>query len=686
MQRSESILLPSLFKYYCRGVGDVVVDKMDTEPISKIDPFKKQSRYQWYFSRIRTMSVSELFYRVNEAFKKQVDKRKKVGFLPGGAIHSYPKPILYIPEELALNYSGTYSIFGNTLHYLDPINWHRDFINEKEFPMSFSFSIDTRSGRNGNVKVVWEVNRLQFLTEICLKYKQSRDPRFLDQFISIIRSWKKDNPYLMGVNWYSNIEVNLRIINWFVCWEILEVNELVETNAEFKTFVEAHWLPLIELHGRHAFRYESKYSSSNNHLIAEACGLFIAGSYWSFENSGRWIRKGKKILEREILKQHSKNGINKEEASEYIQFITDFFLIAYLVADRTDNEFSQNYSQRLKKIFSYIYHLMDVSGHVPYYGDDDDGKVLSLPGDKTQNNFQSLLSSAAILFNNAHFKAKGKVFDLKNQVLFGQDGKAGFNELPEKNIESETKLYKEEGHFLIKKGSNQKEIYLHIDVAPLGYLSIAAHGHADALSFFLHIDGQPFIVDPGTYTYHSYPEWRSYFKGTLAHNTVRVDGMDQATYGGPSLWLDHYKVRKWETIDTEESIQLKGSHTGYKKIGVTHIRSYTFDKVRDCITIEDEIIAKGNKPHVYELPLHLHPEIDCRQASHNEFVITHPKKRMVKILLDERLQSHVVSGSKEPILGWYSPSFLQKQPTSVIYSKIELAGSFNLKTEIRIKS
>lgn len=632
------------------------------------------------------MSVPELIYRVKESFKKKIDKHYKTNFLPKGIISTYPKSILHIPEELELSNIGSYSIFGNILNYHDSINWHRDIINDKEFPMAFSFSIDTRSGRNGNVKVVWEVNRLQFLTDICLKYSQTKDSEYLNQFVSIINSWKQANPYLKGVNWYSNIEVNIRIINWFVCWEILEVNVLMESNAAFKIFVEESWLPLIELHGIHAFRYESKYSSSNNHLIAEASGLFIAGSYWSFENSPRWVKKGKKILEKEIRRQHSKNGINKEEASEYIQFITDFFMIAYLVGERTENEFSTDYKETLKNIFSYIYHLMDISGHIPYYGDDDDGKVLSLTNDETHNNFQSLLSSAAILFDNVHFKTKGKVFDLKNRILFGQKGEERFIDLPMQNIELETKLYEEEGHFLIKKGDDQKEIYLHVDIAPIGYLSIAAHGHADALSFFLHIDGSPYIIDTGTYSYHSYPTWRQYFKGTFAHNTIRVDGLDQATYGGPSLWLDHYEVCLLEVKDNKDKIKLKGSHNGYQKRGITHKRCYTFDKLNEIITIDDEITSKDDTLHNYEFPLHLHPDIKLSQLSQNEFEIYYPSKRSVRVILDEKFSSSVVHGSKEPLLGWFSPSFLQKKPTSVIYNTLAAAGNIKLQTSFYIHS
>lgn len=637
-------------------------------------------------SRIRTMSLPEIVYRVRTALKKKMDQRSKMGHMPQGLLEQLPRPLFFQPSlerEIALR---DYSIFGRPLNYQQSINWHKDLMGEREFPKKFSFDIDTRSGKHGNVKVVWEVNRMQYLLHICLKYRQSKDKKYLDLFVRHLKEWKAANPYLTGVNWYSNIEVNIRIINWVFCWEMIEANELMASDADFKDFAETTWLPLIELHARHAYRYESKYSSSNNHLIAEASGLFIAGCYWSFKDSARWIKKGQAILEEEIKKQHSTNGINKEEASEYIQFITDFFLIAFLIGERSGNGFSEAYRQTLQSIFEYIYHLMDMAGHVPYYGDDDDGKVISLDIDDGHfNNFRSLLTSAAVVFKEPKFKAKGGFFDLKNQVLFGEEGRRAFESLalPE-NREAETVLYKNEGHFFIKKGSDNSEVYLHVDIAPLGYLSIAAHGHADALSFFLHIDGKPYIVDPGTYTYHSFPKWRAYFKGTLAHNTIRVDGLDQSVNGGPCLWLNHYRTEVLEVRESMEEVVLKGSHTGYEHLGVQHLRTYIFDKKDESITIIDDLQVANEETHVYEYPLHLHPDITVQQEGPNRFTVAHPGERTVTVLLDESLKAEVVRGSKSPLLGWYSPSFLQKQPTSVIYSRIELAGNCQLTTKINV--
>ena len=92
----------------------------------------------------------------------------------------------------------------------------------------------------------------------------------------------------------------------------------------------------------------------------------------------------------------------------------------------------------------------------------------------------------------------------------------------------------QQGGYIVMGGEG---CHLVFDAGPLGYLGIAAHGHADALSFCLAIDDAWWLVDPGTYAYHSAPEWRSYFRGTSAHNTIRVNGNDQSQMGGAFMWL-----------------------------------------------------------------------------------------------------------------------------------------------------
>src|SRR6202012_2469501 len=76
------------------------------------------------------------------------------------------------------------------------------------------------------------------------------------------------------------------------------------------------------------------------------------------------------------------------------------------------------------------------------------------------------------------------------------------------------------------------EIWCRCDGGPHGFLSIAAHAHADALSVEVRCGGVDILADPGTYCYHGEPEWRKYFQSTIGHNTVEVDGQWQSLRGG----------------------------------------------------------------------------------------------------------------------------------------------------------
>ena len=100
--------------------------------------------------------------------------------------------------------------------------------------------------------------------------------------------------------------------------------------------------------------------------------------------------------------------------------------------------------------------------------------------------------------------------------------------------------FSESGYYLMGSAfDTPDEVRLLVDAGPLGYLSIAAHGHADALSFVLNVGDREILVDPGTYAYHTDPAWRRYFRSTRAHNTVGVDEQDQSVQAGNFMWTDH---------------------------------------------------------------------------------------------------------------------------------------------------
>lgn len=642
----------------------------------------------WYLSRLKSMSFAELFFRTRQMIRSRYEKHFCVGKLPKNIGVSLNTNRFYYSQESNKKYPDTFNVFGKIINYnTGEIDWHQDVFSGNRFPLSFSKSINIRRNPGLSAKNVWEVNRLQFLLFIAMDYANTGNQKYLERFMKIMISWIDSNPYLQGVNWYSNIEVNIRLIVWYFCWHLFDSEKLMAKNSDFAGFVRSKWVPAIYMHCIYSYHNPSRYSSSNNHLISEYAGLFIATSLWKFDKSVKWNKYAKSGLEREIMRQHSGNGVNKEEAAEYIQFITDFFLIALAVANNTDNHFSEKYRGQLGKILKYIHDILDVAGNFPNYGDEDDGKCILLDPEDNFNNFRSLLTSGALIYNDPVFKSKSNGIDKKNMLLFGDEGIRRFDEIEDIAPERRSAFYPDEGHFIFRKSDGQNdEVYMHFDAAPLGYLSIAAHGHADALSFILHLDGFPFFVDSGTYTYHTDPEWRNYFIGTLAHNTIRINKQNQATIAGPTLWQNHYKTKILRAETGDESDTVCARHNGYRSIGITHTREITFNRKEMQFIIRDELKTRKNNKYLIEVPFHIHPLRELSQAGPNVFIINNPEgHRRVSLILDNKLSVNLVYGQMTPeIIGWYSASFMQKEKTNTILGFLEAHGDITLITKISI--
>lgn len=645
-----------------------------------------KSKLLWFINRARTISLPEWGYRIKQQLL--IKREQLLPKVPEGKLLTVElPPAIKFADLPAVSSKNDFKFFAYSVNISDPLDFHLDVSSGKSFPMSFSKKINMRSDAYGSAKVVWEVNRLQFLLPLLLDYKHTRDVTLLNRFVSIMTEWDKQNPYLKGVNWYSNIEVNIRLMNWYWCWLLLADDETFLNDESYTRFKNDIWVPLIYKHCYYSYHNPSFYSSANNHLISEYAGLFLATSLWKFKESAYWNNYARKGLEKEIALQHSSNGINKEEAAEYIQFITDFFLLSYVTAEQYGKGFSPAYKTMLSNIVNYIKEFLDIRGAFPKYGDEDDGRLILPDGDTHSNNFISILSTAAILFNNRSFKREDAEWDIKTALLTAHiNGKSIWDKLPVSEYKPVSKFYKEEGHFYFKDyTAANKEVYAHMDAASLGFLSIAAHGHADALSFTLTIDGLPVLVDPGTFTYHTHPAWRKYFVSTLAHNTITVNNKDQAQLAGPTMWLNHFKCIVEDAAINGTEAHVKASHDGYNKIGVRHRRTVKYNSSDKVFYITDEITLKQGISVDLKMPFHLHPLVSAL-ANSNEVAISKKEsnENIASLTVDPAFKWEVITAQPDEPLAWYSPSFMIKQPSSVLIGNLSLKSSMTFNTIIKI--
>ena len=381
-------------------------------------------------------------------------------------------------------------------------------------------------------------------------------------------------------------------------------------------------------------------------------GLFISSINWPFfSESNKWFRFSQKVLEKEIKKQSFESGVNKEMAFAYQIFVYEFFLLAYIETQNHNFAFKKIFPDFLVKNAVIISEVTKNNQCVPQYGDGDEGMAIQLQALKG-NRISWLMEVTQSLFPD---------LELYNILYTFPAALLGYPSI-NKNILPDFKsiAFEDAGIYILNQKINDTNVSILFKAGPFGFGSIAAHSHADSLSFTLNVNGIPFFVDPGTFCYHTELEFRKYFRSTKAHNTLNIDDLDQSEQLGPFLWGKKAKsyVKEFSVSDNF----IKAYHTGYKPIHVIHTREI---KLGDRLRISDDITGKGH--HLLEFRFHLHPDVRIADKKKKTLLLTN-RNIEVLIKLEANYDLHIYYGETEG--GWYSPQFNVKVPaTTLSYQK-----------------
>jgi hypothetical protein len=445
------------------------------------------------------------------------------------------------------------------------------------------------------------------------------------------------------------------------------------------------WLESVYQHARFVCGYFSRHSSANNHLIGEAAGLFIAALTWPhWPQSRRWLATAKTLLEAETRRQNAPDGVNREQSVSYQQFVLDFLLLCLLAGKENRVWFSAAYETRIESMLEYLASIMDVNGNVPMFGDADDGRVIGLAQGAGFCPYRSLLATGAIVFRSGEFKRKAGALDDKTRWLLGGDADALFDAQSGATVHlPPRRSFPVGGYYILGCDfETRREVRLIVDAGPLGLKSIAAHGHADALSFTLSVGGLEFLIDPGTYAYHTQPAWRQYFRGTAAHNTVRVDDLDQSESGGNFMWLRKASAgcSRWSSEPHEDLFE--GWQDGYQRLTdpVMHHRRIVLRKASRHVSIEDTLCMSA--AHDIELRFHCSERCSVEAAPGGFLLRQDGESLQLRLPATPAGSASVLMGSIAPIGGWISRRYDDKVPAPTLVWRARIEGDVVLRSEI----
>jgi hypothetical protein len=637
------------------------------------------ARLGWYTRRVARMSPAEVVWRARDHAlqvawsSRQVHRgqiaaltavptgeRQFTAVLPPHTDKLVPgearAAVLAAADQLL---QGEWEVLGVVRSDMLQPDWFLDPVTGRRAPADrYAFRINHRcEEQTGNVKQIWEISRLQHLTLLATAWFVSRDDAYAQRLADQLRCWSRESPFLSGVHWTSGIEIGIRLISW--TWIRRLLNEWPQVADLFEN--DELMVRQIRWHQQYLSAFRSRGSSANNHVIAEAAGQLVASCAFPwFAESGRWRLAAARLLERELVCNTFPSGIGRELATDYQCFVAELGLLAAVEAGAADHPLSTAAWRRLCAMIDSGAALLDDRLRPPRQGDSDEGRALLLDA-PTPNRWPSLLALGAALLGRLDWWPRIPP-DAGSAIISAMPGAA--REVTDRPAQRPWQFTDAGTTLLRTTGDREPEIWCRCDGGPHGYLSIAAHAHSDALSVEVRYGGVDVLADPGTYCYHGEPRWRSYFRSTIAHNTVELDGQNQSSEGGPFLWLRHANAREIDVQDIGDAVEWTAEHDGYLALHppAWHRRTVRLDRASRSVDIVDEI--RGGR-HGIRLAFHLGPDVEAEiddacavlRWAHGSTCGS------ARLELPQLLRWSLHRGETDPILGWYSSGLGRRVPT-----------------------
>ena len=475
--------------------------------------------------------------------------------------------------------AGHIPVFGKEIDYGKEIAWQRDPLQGIDAPRKYlRFVPYLDSNAVGDHKWIWELNRHQHLVLLAQAFVITNNNVYANEVVRQLQHWWNDNPFQRGINWTSALEVGFRALSWTWIWHLLGNSMPVEFRRRF--------LAELYRHGLHLQYNLSSYFSPNTHLLGEAVALHAIG--WLFPEFPRveeWRREGRDMVRAQMRAQVRADGSHFEQSTYYHVYALDMFLLHAVLEEITDE-----YRDGLTRMTSFLAAVVNANGDLPFLGDDDGGRLFHPYGERAQFVRGTLATASLVL---AETVIPAKKLDIEEVALWWlgpekcgpptlspKEGDKGGAPAPNESVDVGgppwspvvgdtvgSRVFSDSGIVVFRRG----DVCALFDAGPFGPWS-AGHSHADTLSLVVSRGGDEVLIDPGTYTYMD-AEWRDAFRGTAAHNTVRIDGKDQAVSAGPFRWTDKPEV---QLVDFSTTPDEDGAVAVCRHRGFTHKRTVTF--------------------------------------------------------------------------------------------------------------
>lgn len=506
------------------------------------------------------------------------------------------------------------------------IHWRADYVNGYSSGVDYFRRLPYLNFHIvGDHKAIWELNRHQHLVLLAQAWRLSGRAEFVREIEAELESWWGANPYGHGINWASALEVAFRALSWIWLYHL--------SGSEWSDRTRLRFFDSLYAHGCHIEGNLSVYFSPNTHLLGEAVALHALGVLFPELPRGRhWRRLGGDLVREQMRAQVQPDGSHFEHSTYYHVYAFDMLLFCAAI-----EPMPADYLQSLSRMAEFLDSLLGPQCRLPFFSDDDGGRMFHPYGPRDRFGIASLAAYAGA--RGSDYSEIGAWW-LNGRAIGGAVDGSG------------SRMFPNCGLAVMQSG----DVHMVVDAGPFGY-GRGGHSHSDTLSFVLRRGDEDLLIDAATYTYIADAKQRNWFRGSAAHNTVRIDGLDQATPEGPFRWADKpaVEVADWKSSQASDYLAAICRYRGFE-----HLRRVEFVKPSLILVIDDITGPPGE----HRLEQFWHAGVAVEQESPRRFRLA----REARLLLSRDGELSV--GGEN---GWRSRVFGSKEEAAVV--RVEYRGA-----------
>jgi hypothetical protein len=547
-------------------------------------------------ARAEDLVALALDHRTSRAWcelSQRESTRAAIEKLPGAKARTLERAMKALRQE--------WDVFGTPVSFSEgkPVDWSLEPVSGRRYPVE-SVERMPLHVTGMDPKYPWVMGRLDSALALAqgawVADSDAQRARFATAFVAQTLDFLQANPVGMGVHWTCPMEIGLRAAN--VAQALVMFSDRPEVRrpeflvpvlgalAEHCAWVEAH--------------LEDRGAVPNNHLVSNHVGLLVTCLLFpELPGAPHRVALAAHALRTEMDAQVHAEGTSFEGSIPYHRLSVELFTLAYVVARGAGVSLGPAYETRLRRMFVASRNWSSELGLAPQIGDNDSGRVF--PFQEREDGDQGYLAGlGAALFNDVGLA--GGEFPDEAAWLVGDAGLERFRALAPAPAPASVSYA--EGGFHILRGEG---VVLTVSAGKQGQRGVGGHSHNDKLSFELHLGGRPVIVDSGTGSYTRDPALRNAMRSTAAHNTLQVDGAEQAPMDPARLFALPEDARARVVAFQPGALhdRLVVRHDGYRHLAspVGIERTFFLDRHVRALAVGDRLVGTGRHDVVGRLHL-----------------------------------------------------------------------------------